>query len=115
MPDILGYIHAIAAVFEAQNNTFSNGTVIVIGSHTNFTAQYHKSLILVRMMMNGHFGSWFQRIEHTVAQVIKRLMKVQVHPQAWRCLCLCCYFVKKFLVNYLHLENTNTYKTTFTN
>ena len=63
VPNILGYIHAIAAVFEAQNNTFSNSAVIVIGSHSYLTTQYHKSLILVGMVMDGNFRAGFQRIE----------------------------------------------------
>ena len=78
MPDILGYIHTIAAVFLTKDNAFSNRAVIVIGCHSYPTTQYHKSLILVGMVMDGDFGAWFQRIEHTMAHVIKRLMKVVV-------------------------------------
>jgi hypothetical protein len=36
------------------------------------------------MMMYGDFGSRFQRIEHTMAQIIKRLMKVVVLAQVRR-------------------------------
>lgn len=81
MPDVLGDVDPIAAVFEAQNHCFGNCAVIVVCGNTYLTPQYHKGLILVGMVMDGDFGAWFQRIEHTMAQIIKRLMKVVVLAQ----------------------------------
>ncbi len=89
MPYILGYIHTIAAVFLTKDNAFGNCAVIVVGGHTNLSTKYNKSLILVGMMMDGNIGSGFQGIEHTVAQIIKRLMKVVVLAQPRRSLGLC--------------------------
>lgn len=83
MPNVLWDIHTMAAIILTKNNSFSNCAIIAIGSHTYLATQYHKGLILVGMVMDGDFGAWFQRIEHTMAQIIKRLMKVVVLAQAW--------------------------------
>ena len=76
MPNILGYIHAIASVFLTKDNAFGNRTVIVVGGHSYLTAKYHKGLILVGMVMDGDFGSGFQRITLRVSSSLQGKVKV---------------------------------------
>lgn len=111
MPNILRGVDTITAIFLAENYAFGNCAVIVICGLTYLTSQYHKVLILVRIMTNGNFGSSFQRVEYTMAQVIMRLMKTVVFSQVWQLLCFCCFYVTKLLVYISIVVNTNCRKT----
>lgn len=110
MPNVFGNIHTIAAVFEAQNYGFDNCAVIVIGCHSYLTTKYHKGLIFVRMVMDGNFCARLLCIKHTVAQIIKRLMKVVVLAQTRQILACEETSSKSFLSIISIVNNINTNK-----
>jgi hypothetical protein len=80
MPYILGDIHTITATFLTDDTGFHDASLVIIGGHTDFSLQYHKSLVLIRMVMYGDESTWFQRIEKTVAFILQTLMEVIVLP-----------------------------------
>ena len=81
MPDVLGNIHTIAATLLTNDAGFCNFSLVIVGCHANLSLQYHKGLILVRMMMHRNKRAWFQGIEESVALVIEAQVVVIVLPQ----------------------------------
>lgn len=42
VPDALGNVYAVDAVFLAENDAVDDGAVIIIGRRTHFATKYHK-------------------------------------------------------------------------
>lgn len=101
VPDILSYVHAVAAFRWVEDNVLNDGAVIVVGDDTYPATQHNKRLLFLRMAMNGDVGTRFHGIQKTVALLIQTLMKVQIHPQPGRCLGLSGQSVK-YLIVYHH-------------
>ncbi len=86
MPNVLGNINAISSFFLTQDDGLQDLALVIVGRHLHPTPQYHKSLVLSGMVMHWNLSARLQRIEETVAFVLKALMEVVVHPQPRRLL-----------------------------
>ena len=80
VPDILSYVHAVAAFRWVEDHVFDDGAVVVVGDDTYPATQHNKRLLFLRMAMNGDVGTRLHGIQKTVALLIQTLMKVQIHP-----------------------------------
>ena len=99
VPNILSYVHAVAAFRWVEDHVVDNGAVVVVGDDTYPATQHNKRLLFLRMAMNRDVGTRFHGIQKTVALLIQTLMKVQIHPQSGRCLDLSSQVVKYQLAN----------------
>jgi len=81
VPDILSYVHAVAAFRWVEDNVLDDSAVVVVGDDTYPATQHNNRLLFLRMAMNGDVGTRFHGIQKTVAFLIQTLMKVQIHPQ----------------------------------
>ena len=53
VPDILSYVHAVAAFRWVEDNAFDDGAVVVVGDDTYPATQHNKGLLFLRIAMNG--------------------------------------------------------------
>ena len=102
VPDILSYVHAVAAFRWVEDHVVDDGAVVVVSDDTYPASQHNKCLLFLRMAMDGDVGTRFHGIQKTVALLIQTLMKVKIHPQPGRCLGLGGQAVK-YLVVYNHV------------
>ncbi len=88
MPYILRDVHPIVATLLTQHHIFYDRAIIIVSSHSNLASQDNERLILGWMPMDGYQSPWLHRIQHPMALVFQRLMKVIVHSQTRRYLSL---------------------------
>lgn len=62
VPDILSYVHAVAAFRWVEEHVVDNGAVVVVGDDTYPATQHNKCLLFLRMAMNGDVGARFHGI-----------------------------------------------------
>ena len=93
VPDVLGNVHTISTTLLADDAGFHNLALVIVSCHANLSFQYHKGLVLVRMVMHRNKCAWFQCVEETVALVLQTLMKVVVLPQSRRLLGFFCQII----------------------
>ena len=114
MPCVFWNVHADSAFIMTEYHRLYYLPVVIVSADPHPSFQENESLIFCHMVMNGYLRSHFQCVEEPMALVVKALMEVVVHPQAWRFPCFFNYSVYQMLVDYLHViinyishKNTN--------
>lgn len=80
MPHIFRDVNAIIATLLTQHHIFYDRAIIIVSSHSDLTSQDNERLILRWVPMDGNHSPWLHRIQHPMALILQRLVKVIVHP-----------------------------------
>ena len=105
VPRVLGDIDTVVSFFLTDDATLYHLSIVIVDAHPDLAFQDDEGLVLGRMMMHRNQRAWFQSIKETMAFVIEALVKVVVHSQPRRTLCLVSHFLYQLLVYDFHIYN----------
>jgi hypothetical protein len=73
--------------------SFHDFSIIIIGGYPYFPLDENYGLGFGRMVVHWYLGARLQSIDETMAFIVKTLVEIVVHPEAWRLLSSFYYFV----------------------
>jgi len=98
VPLPFGDVDAVDAFQRVERETLRLAAVLVAENHVEAAAQDDIGFIRVGMAVHGQHRARLQGVEQTLGLGVERVVKVEIHPQAFARLRPGGHFVQKFIV-----------------